>query len=54
MISVLRVSTGLNPDQNHFSVGSDGLDPDQNHFSVGPDIGPTCLQRLSTEEKCCG
>ena len=26
---------------------SNGLDPDQDRHSVGPDLGPNCLQRLS-------
>ena len=26
---------------------SNGLDPDQDRRSVGPDLGPNCLQRLS-------
>ena len=25
---------------------SNGLDPDQDKHSVGPDLGPNCLQRL--------
>ena len=25
---------------------SNGLDPDQDQHSVGPDLGPKCLQRL--------
>ena len=27
------------------------LDPDQDRHSVGPDLGPTCLQRLSADDK---
>ena len=30
---------------------SNGLDPDQNLSSVGPDLGPNCLQRLSADSK---
>ena len=30
---------------------SNGLDPDQDQHFVGPDLGPNCLQRLSAEEK---
>ena len=30
---------------------SNGLDPDQNWQSVGPDLGPNCLQRLSADDK---
>ena len=26
------------------------LDPDQDRHSVGPDLGPNCLQRLSTDD----
>ena len=26
-----------------------GLDPDQDRHSVGPDLGPSCLQRLSED-----
>ena len=32
---------------------SNGLDPDQNGHSVGPDLGPNCLQRVSTDDKNC-
>ena len=27
------------------------LDQDQDRHSVGPDLGPTCLQRLSADNK---
>ena len=30
-----------------FSVNC--LDPDQDRYSVGPDLGPNCLQRLSSK-----
>ena len=30
---------------------SNGLDPDQERHSVGPDLGPNCLQRLSSKDK---
>ena len=30
---------------------SNGLDPDQEGCSVGPDLGPNCLQRLSADGK---
>ena len=30
---------------------SNGLDPDQDRRSVGPDLGPNCLQRLSAADK---
>ena len=30
---------------------SDSLDPDQDRHSVSPDLGPNCLQRLSTDDK---
>ena len=30
---------------------SNSLDPDQDRQNVGPDLGPTCLQRLSTDDK---
>ena len=30
---------------------SNGLDPDQDQPSVGPDLGPNCLQRLSADDK---
>ena len=36
--------------QNSIRV-SNGLDPDQNRRSVGTDLGPNCLQRLSGKEK---
>ena len=29
---------------------SNGLDPDQDRRSVGPDPGPNCLQRLSADD----
>ena len=30
---------------------SNSLDPDQDRHSLGPDLGPTCLQRLYTDDK---
>ena len=30
---------------------SNGLDPDQDRQNVGPDLGPNCLQRLSSDDK---
>ena len=30
---------------------SNGLDPDQDRHSVGPDLDPNCLQRLSAVDK---
>ena len=30
---------------------SNSLDPDQAQHHVGPDVGPNCLQRLSTDDK---
>ena len=30
---------------------SNGLDPDQDRRSVGPDLGPNCFQRLSADDK---
>ena len=30
---------------------SNGLDPDQDRHSVGPDLGPNCLQRLKSDDK---
>ena len=30
---------------------SNGLDPDQDWHSVGPDLGPTCLLKLSADDK---
>ena len=32
---------------------SNGLDPDQDRHSVGPDLGPNCFQRLSADDKIC-
>ena len=32
---------------------SNGSDSDQNRCSVGPDLGPNCLQMLSTDNKSC-
>ena len=31
---------------------SNSLDPDQAQHFVGPDLGPNCLQRLSTDDTC--
>ena len=36
--------------QEHYQ-SVNGLDPDQDLLSVGPDMGPNCLQRLSTDVK---
>ena len=30
---------------------SNGLDPDQDRRYVGPDLGPNCLQRLSADDR---
>ena len=30
---------------------SNNLDPDQDRHSVGPDLGPNCLQWLSSDNK---
>ena len=30
---------------------SNGLDPDQDRHYVGPDLDPNCLQRLSADDK---
>ena len=30
---------------------SSGLDSDQDHHAVGPDLGPNCLQSLSADDK---
>ena len=30
---------------------TNSLDPDQNRHFVGPDLGPSCLQRLSVDGK---
>ena len=32
---------------------SNGLDPDHDQHSVSTDLGPNCLQRLSTDDKGC-
>ena len=32
---------------------SNSLDPDQDLHSVSPDLGPICLQRLSTGDISC-
>ena len=34
----------------YFGV-SNSLDPDQDRHSVCPDLGPSCLQRLSADDK---
>ena len=31
---------------------SNSLEPDQDRCSIGPDLDPSCLQRLSAEDKC--
>ena len=36
--------------QNTIRV-SNGLEPDQDRQNVGPDLGPSCLQRLSADDK---
>ena len=33
------------------SQESNSLDPDQDRQKVGPDLGPTCFQRLSADDK---
>ena len=33
---------------------SNDLDPDQDQPSMGPDLGPTCLEWLSADDKSCG
>ena len=38
--------------RNTISV-SNSSDPDQARHLVGPDRDPNCLQRLSTDDKCC-
>ena len=38
--------------QNNIRVSND-LNPDQDRLSVSPDLGPNCLQRLSTDDKSC-
>ena len=30
---------------------SNGLDPVQDQHNVGPDLGPTCLKKLSEDRK---
>ena len=30
---------------------SNGLDPDEDQYSVSPDLEPQCLQRLSADDK---
>ena len=30
---------------------SNSLEPDQDRHFVGPDLGPSCLQKLSTDDK---
>ena len=30
---------------------SNGLDPDQDRQNVGPDLGPNCLQRTSADDR---
>ena len=40
----IRMSNSLDPDQ----ARQNSLDPDQARQNVGPNLGPNCLQRLST------
>ena len=37
-------------DRNTIKV-SNGLDPDQDRHSVSPDLGSNCVQRLSADDK---
>ena len=45
--NTIRVSNGLDPDQDWQNVGPDL----QDRQNVGPDLGPNYLQRLSADEK---
>ena len=53
----IRVSNSMDPDQaQHAGIPSDisnSFDPDQAGRSVGANLGPSCLQRLSAEDKIC-
>ena len=47
-----KLTVSKNSFRNTIRV-SNGLDPDQNRHSVGPDLGLNCLQRLSDDKSCC-
>ena len=51
------MSDNLDPDQARLfekfsekTLVSNNLDPDQTRRFVGPDLGPNCLQKLSTDD----
>ena len=45
-----KISTFKKSFRNIIKV-SNGLDSDQDRHSVGPDLRPNCLQRLSADDK---
>ena len=45
-----KLTFSKNPFSNTIRV-SNGLDPDQDRHSVGPDLGPNFLQSLSADDK---
>ena len=48
---LLIIFSKLNLKNNSLSANS--LDPDQDQHSIGLELGPKCLQRLSTDDKGC-
>ena len=53
MLVLSKLAFSKNSIRNTIRV-SNGLDPDQDRCSVGPDLDPNCLQRLSANvESCC-
>ena len=50
LLTFIKINFLKNSLRNTVKV-SNGLNPDQDQHFVGPDLGPICLQRLSAEEK---
>ena len=48
LLTFFQINFSKNSFRNIIRV-SDGLDPDQDCCSLGPDLGPNCLQRLSQQ-----
>ena len=49
LLTLFKINFFKNSITNTIRV-SNGLDSDQDRRSVGPDLGPNCLQRLSTDD----
>ena len=50
LLTFVKFAFSKNSFRNTIRV-SNGLDPDQDRHSVGPDLGPNCLQRKSADDK---